>query len=192
KLHAIFSRLSKNDVFACACRRLYGERMKNVCFRLNDDEYELARVNAASYGVDSVNVFAKMKVLDVPTKPVSIPVKNEAAKPVFTYLYPHEIELVKRNAVLHGMSMSREIAIRVRQSLLKNEVCLYPDEIKEIRRLKTEINKLGRNVHYIISGDRFCIVNDPEFRKEINDALNICQQTAKQLETLVTAVVNRF
>ncbi|EPI2074845.1 DNA distortion polypeptide 1, partial [Vibrio cholerae] len=176
----------------CACRRLYGERMKNVCFRLNDDEYELARVNAASYGVDSVNVFAKMKVLDVPTKPVSIPVKNEAAKPVFTYLYPHEIELVKRNAVLHGMSMSREIAIRVRQSLLKNEVCLYPDEIKEIRRLKTEINKLGRNVHYIISGDRFCIVNDPEFRKEINDALNICQQTAKQLETLVTAVVNRF
>ncbi|EIM2960335.1 hypothetical protein K5Z09_005127, partial [Escherichia coli] len=60
--------------------------MKNVCFRLNDDEYELARVNAASYGVDSVNVFAKMKVLDVPTKPVSIPVKNEAAKPVFTYL----------------------------------------------------------------------------------------------------------
>ncbi|EFB4640352.1 hypothetical protein FQE82_21615, partial [Escherichia coli] len=93
---------------------------------------------------------------------------------------------------LHGMSMSREIAIRVRQSLLKNEVCLYPDEIKEIRRLKTEINKLGRNVHYIISGDRFCIVNDPEFRKEINDALNICQQTAKQLETLVTAVVNRF
>ena len=32
--------------------------------------------------------------------------------------------------LLFGMSMSREIAIRVRQSLLKSEVCLYPDEVK--------------------------------------------------------------
>lgn len=166
--------------------------MKEVKFRLNDDEYELAKVNAASEGVGSVNMLAKRKVLEVEVTPAPIPVSVQPAKPVFTYLYPHEIELVKRNAALHGMSLSREIAIRVRQSLLKSEVCLYPDEIKEIRRLKTEINKLGRNVHYIISGDRFCIVNDPDFRKEINDVLNICQQTAKQLETLVTSVVNRF
>ncbi|EPX0631398.1 DNA distortion polypeptide 1 [Escherichia coli] len=166
--------------------------MKMIAFRLSDDELKFAEHNAILSGFTSINAFAKHNVLNIETKPVNIPVNNEPAKLVSVRLYPHEIELVKRNAALHGMSMSREIAIRVRQSLLKSEVCLYPDEIKEIRRLKTEINKLGRNVHYIISGDRFCIVNDPEFRKEINDALNICQQTAKQLETLVTAVVNRF
>ncbi|EFH0090149.1 TPA: hypothetical protein IBF89_002746 [Escherichia coli] len=166
--------------------------MKNVCFRLNDDEYELARVNAASYGVDSVNVFAKMKVLDVPTKPVSIPVKNEAAKPVFTYLYPHEIELVKRNAALHGMSMSREIAIRVRQSLLKSEVCLYPDEVKELKKLSTAVDRVGRNIHFIIKGERFCTVNDPDFRKDVIEVIELCKQIDSKLETLTKSVVNRF
>ncbi|MDL1839701.1 hypothetical protein PSW72_21445, partial [Yersinia pestis] len=39
---------------------------------------------------------------------VSVPVSDKPAKPVFTYLYPHEVELVKRNATLHGMSVSEK------------------------------------------------------------------------------------
>lgn len=75
--------------------------MKQIKFRLDDDEYELAKVNAAVCGVNSVNVFAKRKVLEVETTPLSIHVSDKPAKAVFTYLYPHEIEILKRNAAWH-------------------------------------------------------------------------------------------
>lgn len=166
--------------------------MKQIKFRLDDDEYELAKVNAAVCGVNSVNVFAKRKVLEVETTPMSVPVSDKPAKAVFTYLYPHEIEIIKRNAVLHGMSMSREIAIRVRQSLLKNEVCLYPDEIKYLKKLTTAIDRIGRNIHFIIKGERFCTVNDPDFRKEVIEVIRLCQSIDSNLETLTKSVVNRF
>ncbi|EDM3788586.1 hypothetical protein CSN47_24045 [Salmonella enterica subsp. enterica serovar Dublin] len=166
--------------------------MKQVKFRLDDDEYELAKVNAAVCGVHSVNVFAKRKVLEVETTPLSIHVSDKPAKAVFTYLYPHEIEILKRNAALHGMSMSREIAIRVRQSLLKNEVCLYPDEIKDLKKLTTAIDRIGRNIHFIIKGERFCTVNDPDFRKEVVEVIGLCQSIDSALETLTKSVVNRF
>lgn len=90
-----------------------------IAFRLSDDELKLAEHNAISSGFTSINTFARHNVLNVDVQPSNIPVSNESSKAVKTCLYPHEIELVKRNAALHGMSMSREIAIRVRQSLLK-------------------------------------------------------------------------
>lgn len=166
--------------------------MKQVKFRLDDDEYELAKGNAAVCGVNSVNVFAKRKVLEVETTPLSVHVSDKPAKAVFTYLYPHEIEILKRNAALHGMSMSREIAIRVRQSLLKKEVCLYPDEVKDLKKLTTAIDRIGRNIHFIIKGERFCTVNDPDFRKEVVEVIGLCQSIDSALETLTKSVVNRF
>lgn len=166
--------------------------MKEVKFRLNDDEYELAKVNAASEGVGSVNMLAKRKVLEVEVTPAPIPVSVQPAKPVFTYLYPHEIELVKRNAALHGMSLSREIAIRVRQSLLKSEVCLYPDEVNVLKTLSTAVDRVGRNIHFIIKGERFCTVNDPEFRKEVIEVIELCKNIDEKLEILAKSVVNRF
>ena len=56
-------------------------------------------------------------MLNVDVQPSNIPVSNESSKAVKTCLYPHEIELIKRNAALHGMSMSREIAIHYCVSL---------------------------------------------------------------------------
>ncbi len=169
-----------------------GEDMKNVCFRLDDNDYELAKVNAAANGINSVSVFAKRKVLEVEVNPVSVPVSDKPAKPVFTYLYPHEVELVKRNADLHGMSVSREIAIRIRQSLLKNEVCLYPGEVNDLKKLTTAIDRIGRNIHFIIKGERFCTVNDPDFRKEVIEVIGLCKDIDSKLEQLTKSVVNRF
>ncbi|MCV5917782.1 hypothetical protein OFN60_30640, partial [Escherichia coli] len=98
------------------------------------------------------------------------------------------IELVKRNAALHGMSMSREIAIRVRQSLLKSEVCLYPDEVKELKKLSTAVDRVGRNIHFNIKGEGFCTVNDPDFRKDVIEVIELCKQIDSKLETLTKSV----
>ena len=131
-------------------------------------------------------------MLNIETKPVNIPVNNEPANLVSVRLYPHEIELVKRNAALHGMSMSRETAIRVRQSLLKSEVCLYPDEVKELKKLSTAVDRVGRNIHFIIKGERFCTVNDPDFRKDVIEVIELCKRIDSKLETSTKSVVNRF
>lgn len=187
-----FAIIVQNYCFACACRRLYGEGMKQVKFRLNDDEYNLATINAVKNGVDSINVFAKRKVLETDTTPVNVAVTSEPAKPVKTCLYPHELDLVKRNASLHGMSISREIAIRLRQSLMKNEVCLYPDEVKELKKLSTAIDRVGRNIHFIIKGERFCTVNDVEFRKDIQEVIDLCNDVDNKIESLTKSVLNRF
>ena len=187
-----FAIIVQNCRFACACRRLYGEGMKQVKFRLNDDEYNLATINALKNGVDSINVFAKMKVLETKTTPVNVAVTSDPAKSVKTCLYPHELDLVKRNADLHGMSISREIAIRLRQSLMKNEVCLYPYEVKEIKKLSTAIDRVGRNIHFIIKGERFCTVNDPDFRQEVIEVIELCKNIDGKLEILAKSVVNRF
>lgn len=166
--------------------------MKQVIFRLSDEEYNLAKINAAKSGVDSVNVFAKMQVLDTDINPVNVPVSLSPSKAVKTYLYVHELELVKRNAALHGMSVSREIAIRLRQSLLKNEVCLYPDEVNDLKKLTTAIDRIGRNIHFIIKGERFCTINDPDFRKEVIEVIGLCKDIDSKLERLTKSVVNRF
>ncbi|HBN7429322.1 TPA: hypothetical protein L3522_003869 [Escherichia coli] len=166
--------------------------MKMIAFRLSDDELKLAEHNAISSGFTSINTFARHNVLNVDVQPSNIPVSNESSKAVKTCLYPHEIELVKRNAALHGMSMSREIAIRVRQSLLKNEVCLYPDEVKELKKLSTAVDRVGRNIHFIIKGERFCTVNDPDFRKDVVEVIELCKQIDSKLETLTKSVVNRL
>lgn len=168
--------------------------MKNICFRLNEDEQKFAELHALAQGFTSVSSLAKKKVLTVSDNLVlnELTVTDEPAKDVRTYLYHHEHELVKRNAVLHGMSMSREIAIRVRQSLLKDEICLYPKEVEELKQLKTMVNRIGRNIHFIIKGDRFCVVNDPVFRSEVNEVIKLCHDINKTLEKLTTSVVNRF
>lgn len=166
--------------------------MKQIKFRLTDEEYNVAHVNAISNGVNSVNAFAKRKVLDVSATPSKVIVSNEPSVPVKTCLYPHELELIKRNAALHGMSVSREIAIRLRKSVLKNEVCLYPEEVQVLRKLSTTINRVGRNIHFIISGDRFCTVNDPDFRNEIRELTALCETVDKTIEQLVFSVNNRF
>ncbi|MCK6005155.1 hypothetical protein KMY73_27760, partial [Klebsiella pneumoniae] len=98
----------------------------------------------------------------------------------------------KRTAALHGMSVSRERARRLRKSVLKSEVCLYPEEVQVLRKLTTTINRIGRNIHFIISGDRFCTVNDPDFRNEIREHTALCETVYKTIEQLVFSVNNRF
>lgn len=166
--------------------------MKMICFRLNEQEYKLAKQNAIAQGVDSINVLAKKRVLEADTKPERIHANSGVSKAVKACLYPYEIELVQRNAKVHGMSLSREIAFRVRQTLLKDEVCLYPQEIEELKQLKTAVNRIGRNIHHIITGDRLCTVNDAEFQSEAQEVIALCRAINKQLEALTTRVVNRF
>nr|ADW66861.1 conserved hypothetical protein [Yersinia pestis Java 9] len=163
-----------------------------IAFRLDDNEFKLAEQNAISSGVTSINAFAKRRVLEIDAKPLNIPVNKVPSKAIKTCLYPHEIELVKRNAALHGMSLSREIAIRVRQSLLKSEVCLYPDEVKVLNTLSTAVDRVGRNIHFIIKGERFCTVNDPSFRKDVLEVIELCKNIDSTLESLTRSVVNRF
>lgn len=169
-----------------------GEDMKQVKFRLSEDEYNLATVNAIRNGVDSVNVFAKRKVLENEATPVNVAITSEPTKSVKTCLYPHELELLKRNAKLHGMSLSREIAIRLRKSFFKEEICIYPEERLELRKLASQINKVGRNIHFIINGERFCTVNDPEFRSEIQEVISLCNEVDEKLKSLTQSVLNRF
>ncbi|WP_340617405.1 DNA distortion polypeptide 1 [Xenorhabdus entomophaga] len=166
--------------------------MKQIIFRLSNDDYVRANVNALAKGFDNVNTFAKYSVLDCDVVLSEIEVKNEASKQVSVSLYPHEIVLLERNAKLHGMSLSREIAIRLRQSCLKNETCLYPQELNELKKLSTSIDRIGRNIHFIIKGERFCTVNDPEFRREIVEVVNLCKNIDSKIELLISSVANRF
>ena len=54
-----FSMIVQNGVFACACRRLLGGSMKQIKFRLTDEEYNVAHINAISNGVNSVNALQR-------------------------------------------------------------------------------------------------------------------------------------
>ncbi|MGS0127682.1 relaxosome-coupling protein TaxA, partial [Escherichia coli] len=41
-------------------------------------------------------------------------------------------------------------------------------------------------------GERFCTVNDPDFRKDVIEVIELCKQIDSKLETLTKSVVNRF
>lgn len=166
--------------------------MRQVMFRLTDDEFNRSEYIAKYNGYDSVNQFAKYQVLNLDAELANVEVKNEKAKQIRTYLYPHEIEMLERNAKLHGMSLSREIAIRLRQSCLKDEVCLYPYEVNELSKLTTAVNRIGRNIHFIIKGERYCTVNDPDFRKEVIEVIKLCQEIKSNIESLIDSAPNRF
>ena len=43
-----------------------------------------------------------------------------------------------------------------------------------------------------IKGERFCTVNDPDFRKDVIEVIELCKQIDSKLETLTKSVVNRF
>jgi hypothetical protein len=169
--------------------------MKQIKFRLSDDEYLLAETNAQAQGFDSLASYAKSKALEIKeANPLGkkISVTRENAKQIRVYLYDHEVELIKRYAVLSGLSMSREIALRVRQTLIKKEPCFYLDELNELKRLRTAVDRVGRNIHFVITGNRFLEVNDNEFRNEINALLSDVFKLESTLKSLVKSAMNRF
>jgi hypothetical protein len=169
--------------------------MKQIKFRLSDDEYLLAEVNAQAQGFDSISSYAKSKALELKNANAlskKITVTNEPTKRAWVYLYDHEVELIKRHAVLSGLSMSREIAFRVRQTLMKNDPCFYLEEMNDLKRMRTEINRVGRNIHLIIALERFLQVNDDGFRSEINELLRAISKLESTLKSLVQSAINRF
>lgn len=167
--------------------------MKKIQIRLTEDELKIAESKRVIEGFKTVSEMAKRKVLEFKSNETDkITVVKSNSVPIKTFLYPHELELLKRDSKLSGMSLSREVAFRVRKTLIKDAPCLYLNELSEVKQLRTSIDKVGRNVHRIISGDRYVQIDDEDFRKEVNELLKKADEVKKILDSLINSAINRF
>lgn len=170
-----------------------GEKMKQIRFNLTDEQHAQADVMAKSKGFKSINQMAKEHVLELGKVETHFkPPKKSEIKGVSVYLYDYERDALESYATAHGTSLSREMALRLRQTLFPKHPCLYPFEIEELRKVNSEAKRIGRNIAYIIKGGRYCTVNEPEFRQDIRQLMGIMSDLVSQVESLLDHALNRF
>ncbi|WGM09031.1 hypothetical protein [Arsenophonus nasoniae] len=167
--------------------------MKQIKFYLTDEQYLQAEVMAKSKGFKSINQMAKEKTLQLDNVKTSFEVSKEQKVTRTTVsLYEYESTALESYAKANGTSLSREMALRLRQTLFPKHPCLYPFEIEELRKMNSEAKRIGRNIAYVIKGGRYCTVNDPEFRQDIRQLMAIMSDLVSQVESLRDHALNRF
>ncbi|RXK32692.1 hypothetical protein BBD39_10185 [Arsenophonus endosymbiont of Bemisia tabaci Asia II 3] len=89
--------------------------MRNVFFRLTEEQYIHAEVMAKSKGFRSVNQMAKEKTLKLDNVKTSFEgSKEQKVTRTTVSLYEYESTALESYAKAHGTSLSREIALRLR------------------------------------------------------------------------------
>lgn len=173
--------------------------MKHIQIRLSDDEYNIIK-QASDLSGQKLGDFVKSKVLKSRRDDLNSPldggveVVRAPKEKVAFYLQKHEKMILVKNAEFHGWSTSREIVFRLMSTMLNshNEVVLYPEEVDALKKARNAVDTVGRNIKFIITGDRFVTVDDPAFREEIRSLLNLSAEIKSTVNSMVNTVLNRW
>ena len=175
--------------------------MKQVNFRLEDDDYKLLKENAPySYSVPSFcKILAKdfVRQLDnrniIPEEMqfVSVDLRNEYVdNEVKVYFTDSQKNALEQAASRHGWSLSREIRHRV-QMTLDDKMDFYDQELAAFNRTRNSVDVLGRNLNSIIVRDNAQIIDKAGFKSDVDNLQQQIASLKKELEFYIALCKGR-
>lgn len=119
-----------------------------------------------------------------------LPPRELEKKQIRISLTLSEISALEEHANNHGFSLSEELVFRIISSL-SNEPKLINDELSEIVKLRTALNKVGRNVNQIAKKTASDI-NKKELSISLNNVQFWIDKLDKKLDDIISKTVNRW
>jgi hypothetical protein len=172
--------------------------MRNVCFRLSDEEYNFLKENfpctvPAYFAIVAKGIIAKIKDEQGSTEgePVGkadfleVDYDDEYQNNILrTCLTDSQKTALEAAAKKHEWSISREIRFRI-QTTLSNKLDFYDNELFAFRQAKNDINKLGINLHFILQKDEGKILDKEGFKQDVTRLQNEIAELKKSLEKYI-------
>lgn len=154
--------------------------MKQIKFRLTDDEYEKINTRLRDELNVSVPLFFKAMGLEILNRDFNIK-KNLADNNInldnisdytdkklqVLVTYEHYVAL-KKMADKHGWSLSKEIRFRL-QLTLSNQMDFFDEEITEMRICRNQIKRIGVNINMIQRKDTYQVLDKAGFKQDIDE-----------------------
>ena len=165
---------------------------KYVAFRMDEEVHHRAALKAQELGV-TVSSLAKKFVYSIANNDLEsneTPYDEKTDRLHFS-LSSDEKETIKKHALAHGWSLSKEARFRVVSSMSATSKVL-PDELKKIRGLRTAIDAVGRNIRHMMFQSKKIEINDPDFMKEIETLNSYMEMAVKKIDELQVATVDRW
>ncbi|HAF2404737.1 TPA: hypothetical protein G8N69_004839 [Salmonella enterica] len=174
--------------------RLSEGNMRNVCFRLSDNDYNILKEklpctvpayfkSVAEDFIKKVNAGVSVNGWQLDSLIVNY--NNEEQNNVLkTYVTDSQKNAIEKAAKKHGWSISREIRHRL-QTTLSNRLDMFDEELLAFRKTKNSINKLGTNLHFILKNDNGKILDKNGFMDDVTNLQKEIEQLKKQLDQYI-------
>lgn len=166
--------------------------MSLVKFNIDDELQEKVMILAKENGFKTVHSYCKF-LLSIITNANDTNKTNDKSEIIvsddFTneqitiFLSKSNIKKLDDNAKLHGLSRSKEAAMRIK-STLNNELTLYFEELKGLNDLRVDNNRIGRNINQIIKDKQ---INIDSLKNDINQL----QIQLKNIDSLIKSVIKK-
>lgn len=165
---------------------------KFVAFRMDEEAHHRAELKAKELGV-TVSSLAKKFAYSIANNDLESneTTHDEKTDRLHFSLSSDEKEAIKKHALAHGWSLSKEARFRVISSMSVTSKVL-PDELKKIRGLRTAIDAVGRNIRHMMFQSKKIEINDPEFLKEIQTLNSYMEMAIKKIDELQDSTVDRW
>lgn len=152
--------------------------MKQIKFRLNDDEYELYHKKVKEnlnitlpsfYKIMGNAILNKSENIKDSLSEHSISIGEESDytdKRAFIYLTNEQKEALLILANKHGWSLSREMRFRL-QTTLSNEMDFFDQELQEMKLCRNHIKRIGLNINMILRRDEGRVLDKEGMRHDM-------------------------
>ncbi|EOT2070593.1 DNA distortion polypeptide 1, partial [Proteus mirabilis] len=158
--------------------RFLGGKMKQINFRINDNEYELYHKKVKENLNMSLPSFYKLvgnmmlnkdKDIKETLSDHAISIGEESDytdKRAYLYLTAEQENALITSAKKHGWSLSREMRFRL-QTTLSNEMDFFDQELQEMKLCRNHIKRIGLNINMILRRDEGRILDKEGMRQDM-------------------------
>ncbi len=152
--------------------------MKQINFRINDNEYELYHKKVKENLNMSLPSFYKLvgnmmlnKDKDIKETfsdhAISIGEESDYTdKRAYLYLTAEQENALITSAKKHGWSLSREMRFRL-QTTLSNEMDFFDQELQEMKLCRNHIKRIGLNINMILRRDEGRVLDKEGMRQDM-------------------------
>jgi len=164
--------------YAVDLQSVLGGLMKQIKFRINDNEYELYHKKVKEKLNMSLPSFYKLvgnmmlnKDKDIKETlsehEVSIGEESDYTdERAFIYLTKEQKDALLTLAQKHGWSLSREMRFRL-QTTLSNEMDFFDQELQEMKLCRNHIKRIGLNINMILRRDEGQVLDKEGMRQDM-------------------------
>ncbi|EOK1083743.1 TPA: DNA distortion polypeptide 1, partial [Proteus mirabilis] len=158
--------------------RFLGGKMKQINFRINDNEYELYHKKVKENLNMSLPSFYKLvgnmmlnkdKDIKETLSDHAISIGEESDytdKRAYLYLTAEQENALITSAKKHGWSLSREMRFRL-QTTLSNEMDFFDQELQEMKLCRNHIKRIGLNINMILRRDEGRVLDKEGMRQDM-------------------------
>lgn len=169
--------------------------MKTIKWRVTEEEYEKILNVIKSHGARSVHQFFKDISLAIFSKEEG-DLPSDDINNIDYLFYKMQFHVtedmnnkIRGSVKKHGWTLSKEIRFRLNQTLSREPVMLE-NEIRELRKIRNEIVRIGQNIYYLIAQRQLLPVNDKNMWEDIKKLNALIEDVKGKVNYLAEARAN--